>query len=36
MKKIGKLLKEKRGKMNISLADFHKAIKTRERYISAI
>jgi transcriptional regulator with XRE-family HTH domain len=36
MKEIGKLLKEKRVKMNISLADVHKAIKTPEEYISAI
>jgi cytoskeletal protein RodZ len=36
MKEIGKLLKEKRGKMNISLADVHKAIKIHEKYISAI
>ncbi|OEG69490.1 hypothetical protein ATZ36_09235 [Candidatus Endomicrobiellum trichonymphae] len=36
MKEIGKLLKEKREKMNISLADVHKAIRIREKYISAI
>jgi cytoskeletal protein RodZ len=35
MKEIGKLLKEKRGKVNISLADVHKAIKICEKYISA-
>jgi cytoskeletal protein RodZ len=36
MKEIGKLLKEKRGKMNISFADVYKATKIREKYISAI
>jgi transcriptional regulator with XRE-family HTH domain len=36
MKEIGKLFKEKRRKMDISLADVHKAIKIREKYISAI
>ncbi|WP_413906865.1 helix-turn-helix domain-containing protein [Candidatus Endomicrobiellum trichonymphae] len=34
--KIGELLKEKRGKMNISFADIYKATKIREKYISAI
>jgi cytoskeletal protein RodZ len=36
MKEIGKLLKEKRGKMNISFTDVYKATKIREKYISAI
>jgi hypothetical protein len=36
MKEIGKLLKEKRVKMNISFTDVYKATKIREEYISAI
>lgn len=36
MKEIGKLLKEQRGKMNISFTDVYEAIKIREKYISAI
>ncbi|MDR3274850.1 MAG: helix-turn-helix domain-containing protein [Endomicrobium sp.] len=36
MKEIGKLLKEKREAMNISLDDVHKSTKIQEKYISAI
>ncbi|MCA6085159.1 helix-turn-helix domain-containing protein [Candidatus Endomicrobiellum agilis] len=36
MKEIGKLLKEKRRKMNISLTDVQEVTKIQEKYISAI
>lgn len=36
MKEIGKMLKEKREKLNLSLADVHKATKVQEKYLKAI
>ncbi|MDR0800494.1 MAG: DUF4115 domain-containing protein [Endomicrobium sp.] len=36
MKEIGKLLKEKRRKMNVSLVDIQEVTKIQEKYISAI
>jgi cytoskeletal protein RodZ len=36
MKEIGKTLKEKRGYMNLSLSDVHKATKIQEKYLAAI
>jgi cytoskeletal protein RodZ len=36
MKEIGKLLKEEREKLNLSLADAHKATKVQEKYLKAI
>ncbi|MDR2437414.1 MAG: DUF4115 domain-containing protein [Endomicrobium sp.] len=36
MKEIGKTLKEKRGHMNLSLSDVHKATKVQEKYLAAI
>ncbi|MDR1522418.1 MAG: DUF4115 domain-containing protein [Endomicrobium sp.] len=36
MKEIGKMLKEKREKLNLSLSDAHKATKVQEKYLKAI
>jgi cytoskeletal protein RodZ len=36
MKEIGKTLKERRGHMNLSLSDVHKATKVQEKYLAAI
>ncbi|MDR2427625.1 MAG: DUF4115 domain-containing protein [Endomicrobium sp.] len=36
MKEIGKILKDKREQMNLSLSDVHKATKVQEKYLAAI
>lgn len=36
MKEIGKMLKEKREKLNLTLLDAHKVIKIQEKYLKAI
>ncbi|MDR3125114.1 MAG: DUF4115 domain-containing protein [Endomicrobium sp.] len=36
MKEIGKMLKEKREKLNLTLVDAHKVIKIQEKYLKAI
>jgi cytoskeletal protein RodZ len=36
MKEIGKMLKDKREHMNLSLSDVHKATKVQEKYLAAI